>query len=513
MGLLDGSSKSPEQEKDERATKEGLREAREGGAFSNLLDDISDGLSEGQDYLERKVATREGAEEAARGDSAFNNLINDAHDELLHGRKYVARKQYYRERSGSSPTAEESPNYGGGGGGGGGGSDLGLKGMFFLFLFIIALPAGWFIQRQKRLAYIAELPTVRMNITVGGQDVDESGAVRYARGQPQTLRISLNWAPQAVYWSERSVRVTLSRSGNVQYNHLWKHADLQFNALVFDFTDKFMAGHYLAEAYVEGAPPARHSFVVEPRPPGSIFVSDISPEWPRQEMTTLQHRPGENKKIFAYIRISGTIPAEGRTVYISLVHDGTTLFNYSNHITEQNRDFYIPYEADFSEGLYRARLSADGEPPAEVAFTVQYPVVETHDEKSQQIKQLLDRIMPVGQQPTQADSAITNTVGQDERRVEDTPPPSPAVQSQDCYDGTWRENESNEFAWNFRRYGNTLRIVRNDRFAKGEFRKTPDGWVGFLSWGNGTIWKGVVLHEANDGCNEITTNQRWWYKR
>src|SRR5437016_3504480 len=40
-------------------------------------------------------------------------------------------------------------------------------------------------------------------------------------------------------------------------------------------------------------------------------------------------------------------------------------FNYYNRVREENRNFYIPYEADFSEGLYTARLSATNEPPAE----------------------------------------------------------------------------------------------------------------------------------------------------
>jgi hypothetical protein len=412
-----------------------------------------------------------------------------------------------------------SPVRGGSGGsstgnwvGGGGSNVSGVAALITLFI-IIGIPAGLIIQWHKKRVYIAELPTVHMTVGVGGPDADESGSVRYTHGHPQTLRFFVNWDNQAVYWSEKPIRVVISRNGRTQYDQVWPHDKiLQFNSLVFDLTDTFPIGKYAVRASVEGSPPAEQAFVVHPLPVGNIFVSDSPPGWPRHDITTLQHRPGENKKIFAYIRINETIPAEGRVVYISLSYEGATLFNYSNRVTEQNRDFYIPYEADFSEGLYTARLSADGDPSAEAAFTVQYPVVETEEEKNQRVKQLLDRLLPVGQQPAPA-AVSTPTGREDPRAAEDVRSPSPAVQAQDCYNGAWRENESNEFVWNFRRYGDTLRIVRNDRFVKGEFRKAPDGWVGFLSWGNGTIWKGVVLHEANDACDEVTTNQRWWYKR
>ena len=164
-------------------------------------------------------------------------------------------------------------------------------------------------------------------------------------------------------------------------------------------------------------------------------------------------------------------------------------------------------------------LSAEDEPPAEYAFAVQYPKVETQEEKSQRVNQLLDNILPGGQQPPPADSASATTDREATEPAEAAKPeetmrtPVPAGQREGCYDGAWQENESNQFVWNFRRYGSTLRIVRNDRFVKGEFQKTSDGWIGFLSWGNGTVWRGVVLHEANDSCDEITTNQQWWYRR
>jgi hypothetical protein len=355
-----------------------------------------------------------------------------------------------------------------------------------ILIFVIGIPAGLLIQWHKKHTYIAALPTVRMSISVGGEDVDEGGAVRYARGRPQTLRISINWDKQELYWSERPIRVALSRNGKVQYDHLWRHDEIiQFDALAFDITDKFPVGHYLIGVTVEGAPPAQHEFVVEPRPPGIIFVSDIPPQWPRQEVKTLQHRPGETKKIYVYVQVKGTLPAEGRNISISLSHEGTMLLNYSNHVTEQNRDFYIPYEADFSEGLYTARLSANDEPPAQFEFRVQYPIAETQEQKDQRIKNLLDAVLPG----------------------------SGSQGSADCYAGTWRENASNEFTWLFERQENSLRISRNDGFASGVFQKSPDGWTGVLNWGDGTRWDGVVLHDANASCTEITTNQRWWYRR
>ena len=390
-------------------------------------------------------------------------------------------------------------------------SSLGV-GALIILLIIVGIPAGWFIQRQKRLAYIAELPTVRMSLGVGGPDAEENGVIRYVHGRPQTLRIWVNWEPQSVYWSERPIRITISQNGNVRYNRIWKHEDLQFNGIAFDISDKFPKGLYLLEVAVEGAPLARRNFVVEPRPPGSINISDTPPGWPRQNMTVLRPYPGQTKKIFTYVRINGTIPPEGRTVYISLMHEGTALFNYSNHITERNRDFYIPYEANFAEGSYTARLSASDEPAAQYAFSVQYPPVHTAQEKAQRTSQMIDRILLGSQQQAPPESGRTTTIRENARPA-DMARPTSAAQTQDCYDGAWRENVPNQFVWNFRRYGDTLRITRNDQFVKGEFRRTQEGWAGFLSWGNGTIWKGVVLHEANNACNEITTNQRWWYKR
>jgi tetratricopeptide (TPR) repeat protein len=98
--------------------------------------------------------------------------------------------------------------------------------------------------------------------------------------------------------------------------------------------------------------------------------------------------------------------------------------------------------------------------------------------------------------------------------VDSVPPREQEHEIRDCYNGSWHENELNQFTWSFERQGpNSLRIRRNDGFVSGTFQKSAEGWTGFLTWGNGTQWDGVVLHDVNDACNEITTNQRWWYKR
>ena len=282
-----------------------------------------------------------------------------------------SREAATKVRDDESPGAHSlaglgSPIGGLAGGGGGGGCGCAL----IILFIIIGIPAGWFIQRQKKRAYIAELGTVRMNVSVGGQDADGRGAIRYAHGRSQTLQVFINWDNQAVFWSERPIQTTLSRNGRVHYSHLFQHEELpQFNALVFDITDKFPIGRYIVRASVEGAPPAEYAFIVQPRPPGDIFVSDnLFNGWPQNRLTILVHRPGENQKIYIGASLRGTLLGEGRVVYVALLHEGVPMFNSSYQVKEQNRNFYLPYEYDFAPGSYTARLSAEGEPPCRVFF-------------------------------------------------------------------------------------------------------------------------------------------------
>jgi uncharacterized membrane protein YgcG len=82
-----------------------------------------------------------------------------------------------------------------------------------------------------------------------------------------------------------------------------------------------------------------------------------------------------------------------------------------------------------------------------------------------------------------------------------------------CYAGIWRENQLNQFRWTIELSNDGLHIERTDGFVKGTFVRSGALWNGSLSWGNGDTWTGVVLYNANDACNEIRTNQRWWFKR
>jgi len=390
---------------------------------------------------------------------------------------------------------------------------LGAAGVLLIVICWLVFQA--FQGKEKRDA-IANLGALRMSISVRSNDIDESGALRYAHGRAQTVGIYINWAG-SLNKSQKPLRVTVSRSGAIYYDRSWTHDELPYiDRFAFEFTNTFPVGRYIVRSSVEGAPPAEYGFTVEPRPPGSVSVSDTPPGWPAQRITTLQHRPGDKKKIYVYIGVNGTIPTEGRTVYISLVHEGTPLFNYSNEVKEQNRNFYLPFESDFSEGLYTAKLSAEGDPPAEFTFTVETasPPQRSQEERSRDAAALVDRILPGGTQSVANDSAAANTEEERPSSQGSVPPPNQVPSKfSDCYNGTWHENESNQFAWNFRRVGNYLQISRTDGFVSGQFQKSSDGWTGFLNWGNGTRWDGVILHDANAACDEITTNQRWWYKR
>ena len=82
-----------------------------------------------------------------------------------------------------------------------------------------------------------------------------------------------------------------------------------------------------------------------------------------------------------------------------------------------------------------------------------------------------------------------------------------------CYEGVWREDQPNQFTWTFSREGNNLHISRNDGFVSGLFTRSGVNWIGRLNWGNGERWDGVVLYRANQTCDEIRTNQRWWFRR
>lgn len=245
MGWLE-YFKSPRQEKDERARREARREAEEGSDLGNVLNDLSDGLKEGSDYLNRKIPYREGIKEAKRGDSSFDNLTSDIHDEFVHGPEYVARKQYSR----NSSSADLSSNYGGGGGGGGGSDAGGFRALLLgIAVIVIIISYIHHVWKQKHDAN-ASIGTAKLQVSVRSEDIESPGVLKFAHGQPQTLDMSVN-LDYTVYYSERSVQLTLLHDGAVLYSQVWKHGDMAFIfPLGVEIRRVFPVGDYLIRATV-----------------------------------------------------------------------------------------------------------------------------------------------------------------------------------------------------------------------------------------------------------------------
>lgn len=81
-----------------------------------------------------------------------------------------------------------------------------------------------------------------------------------------------------------------------------------------------------------------------------------------------------------------------------------------------------------------------------------------------------------------------------------------------CLDGIWAQDQPSNWRWRFEAQGDRLAISRTDGFVSGTFARAESAWSGFLHWGNGETWKGVVLTPA-ENCREVRTNQSWWFKR
>ena len=81
-----------------------------------------------------------------------------------------------------------------------------------------------------------------------------------------------------------------------------------------------------------------------------------------------------------------------------------------------------------------------------------------------------------------------------------------------CMAGQWHEQTSNPFRWIFEVRGDKLKIWRTDHFVSGKFHREGSSWKGELKWGNGEAWRNVSLTPTCD-CDEIYTNQAWWFKR
>jgi hypothetical protein len=98
------------------------------------------------------------------------------------------------------------------------------------------------------------------------------------------------------------------------------------------------------------------------------------------------------------------------------------------------------------------------------------------------------------------------------RAVSARPDPKSASIFPSCLNGIWEEQYQNPASWSFVVDGDSLRLQRNDGFVSGVFAKVGDQYTGDLHWGNGEVWKNVVLI-PNPDCSEVRTNQTWWYHR
>lgn len=82
-----------------------------------------------------------------------------------------------------------------------------------------------------------------------------------------------------------------------------------------------------------------------------------------------------------------------------------------------------------------------------------------------------------------------------------------------CLDGIWAQDQPSDWRWRFQAQGDRLSISRTDGFVSGKFARAGTAWSGFLHWGNGETWNGVVLTPSAGNCREVRTNQNWWFKR
>jgi hypothetical protein len=384
------------QEDKKRAIREGLKEAND-GLLENAKKDTSDELWYGREYLKEKRAVREGYKEARQQKNSLRETGNDILDELTQGREPVETKAAYREAFRAAGVGGRS---GGGGGGGGGGKET-----LVVIAIILALPLGLYIQWKQKHEAVAVVEqavktravaqntsrnaktvdegpgTLRVSITARTKIGDESGLLResgvlqYDPDAPEALDISAKWVGP-LYESEKPLRISLLRNGVSVYDRVWKQNELEFTqyGLDVEITNRFQAGRYLLRASVEGVPLAEYSFTMQPKPFGTIMMSDgLFNGAPWRETKVLNHRPGSIQPIYFDVRVQGALPANGKPVYIALVHDGEYLFNYSYPVNEQDRHFMVKHEADFAAGAYTARLSDERGTQAEYSFAVQHP--------------------------------------------------------------------------------------------------------------------------------------------
>lgn len=90
--------------------------------------------------------------------------------------------------------------------------------------------------------------------------------------------------------------------------------------------------------------------------------------------------------------------------------------------------------------------------------------------------------------------------------------PSANVFPAKCLDGDWKEEPTGTALWNFELHSDTLSVHRNDGKVSGTLRRVGDDWKGNLIWANGENWSNVI-YTATRTCDQVTTNQSWWFSR
>lgn len=82
-----------------------------------------------------------------------------------------------------------------------------------------------------------------------------------------------------------------------------------------------------------------------------------------------------------------------------------------------------------------------------------------------------------------------------------------------CLVGLWREQYDHPLVWTFNVNGETLSIRRADGGVTGTFSKSGRDWTGELNLSDGSVWKSNVVLSPTADCNQVRTNQEWWYRR
>jgi hypothetical protein len=287
----------------------------------------------------------------------------------------------------------EKQRYSGGGGVGGGGGAGGL-GVLVIPLLIVLLIVGAYSNYKDKKEAISALPRLPIAVAISDDNGNPTPVVRDTHGVPQTLRVTTSWNGQ-LGLTDRPMRIVILRQGTVVYDGSFASQYLSSQRLDAEVTQSLPAGSYVVRAMVEGAPSAEYAFTVRPKQPGDIWVSDrLFNRAPVHPIRALEHRPGEITKIYFGVSVKGALPANGKKVYIALLHNGEYLFNYSYPVNDQNRDFVVTHEADFAPGPYIARLSADGDPPAEYSFAVRNLIQETQEEKNRLVAGYMNSVFP-----------------------------------------------------------------------------------------------------------------------